>query len=180
MGQVASENPHESVEIFDSRLSVLTWVLLCVGLLLSSTYLWDWGAFGVLLFGPQLLYASARLLSRPVRLQITEEGVVDRVVWPYAGFIPWEEIIEFRSQRLWVIEIRLRDEDAFLRRQSLMFYLSRMKALYRGWSPAILWTPFLTGPKKELLAQLDSGLEAFTLASIHRELIRQESGPETS
>jgi len=180
MDEASSETAHESVEIFDSRLAVLVWVLLCVGLLLSSTFLWDWGALGVFLFGTNALYAGARLLSRPVRLQITEDGIVDQNFWPHAGFIPWEEIVEFRSRRWGLIEIRLRDADSFLERQSPLFPLSRWKVLVRGWSPAILWTPFLTGSKEDLLAQLESGQDAFTLAAVRRDRMLEDSGTETT
>lgn len=169
MDEDDSENAGVSVAIFDSRLTVLAWFLLCVGLLLCSTLIWGWGVVGAVLFGTNAVFGGARLLGRPVRLQITDDGLLDQNFWPYAGFIPWDEILEFRPRRWGLIEIRLRDADSFLERHSPFFQLSRTKVLVRGLSPVVLWTPFLSGSKADLLVQLESGLDRFTLAGIRRD-----------
>ena len=171
MDETSSSAAGSSVEIYDSPLAVLAWLILCVGLLLSSTFLWDWGAFGVIIFGTHAVYAGARLLHRPVRLRITEEGIVDRIVWPSAGLIRWEEILELRPTRWGLIEIRLRDPDAFMEQRSTLFQLSRFKVLIRGWSPAVLFSLFLTGSRKHLLEQLESGLDAFTLTAVRQDRV---------
>ena len=180
MDEASSEIGKESVDIYDSRLAVLVWFLLCVGLIRSSVFLWDWGPIVAVAFGPHAVYLGTRLLRRPVRFRISEKGIVDRSIWPSSGFIPWEEILGFRSSRWGLIEVRLLDEDAFLQRQSVLFFVGRLKALYRGQSPAGVWTPFLGKRKGNVLAQLETGLDAYTLATVRRERLQEGGCMETT
>ncbi len=105
------------------------------------------GAFGAA-WSVMLGRNVVRLLreDRPT-LQISEEGVLNRTYSASAGFVPWEEILEIRRTRLpTVLEIVLRDPQAFRKRQTLTTRILMRSTSLFGSGPLLVYLPRLRRP----------------------------------
>ena len=65
---------------------------------LSAACLFGWGLglAGFIGFGSLAIWSAQRLVSRLVRLRVTEEGVHDDTGWYSLGFIAWSEVANVR------------------------------------------------------------------------------------
>lgn len=162
-----------AVEVLDSMPRYLLLVLACVI-----------GALAVVIMGGPLpvsvmlggfaLWASSRVVHRPARIVLTEEGIVDRTFWYSPGFIPWGEIINIRPARWGRVDIDLRDKASFLERLPPIKKLRRYRWRLYGLGPAAL-NPLLLGiSRRDLVETLQAGLDEYTLAEVrsHAEVAR--------
>ncbi len=138
------------------------------------------GAIGTLLslfFGHNVV----RLLHdhRPA-LQISEEGVLNRTYSWSAKLVPWEDILEIRKTPLpGVLEMVLRDPEAFLRRQTLTTRIwMRIHARFFGPGQFLVYLPQLSASRAEVFDQLVAALDVVELAAVRdQRLLDDPDGP---
>ena len=113
-----------------------------------------------------------RLLRDPrPALQISEEGVLNRTYSWSAKLVPWEDILEIRKTRLpGVLEIVLRDPEAFRRRQTLTTRIwMRIHARFFGPGQFLVYLPQLNASRAEVFRELVAALDAVELAGVADE-----------
>ena len=126
------------------------------------------GAIGTLL-SSFVGHNVVRLLRDPrPALQISEEGVLNRTYSWSAKLVRWEDILEIRKTRLpGVLEMVLRDPEAFRRRQTLTTRIwMRIHARFFGPGLFLVYLPQLNASKAEVFHQLVAGLDAVELAAV--------------
>lgn len=128
-----------------------------------SSTVWGWGPVGLVFFGVYTVFALTRLLSGRVRLQVGEDGIVDRTFWYSPGLIPWGEILDIRSTRFGFIEVELRDEAALLARLSPLSRWARWKFPLYGLGPAAIVPWGLEAKRSELIEVLQSAHDEFVV-----------------
>ncbi len=123
-----------------------------------------------------------RLLRDPrPALQISEEGVLNRTLSWSAKVVPWEDILEIRKTRFpTLLEIVLRDPEAFRRRQTLTTRIwMRIHARFRGPGLFLVYLPQLNASKAEVFDQLVAALDAVELAAVRdQRLLDDPDGPQ--
>ena len=120
------------------------------------------GALGTLL-SSFLGNNVVRLLHDPrPALRISEEGVLNRTYSWSAKLVPWEDILEIRKTRLpGVLQIVLRDPEAFRRRQTLTTRIwMRIHARLFGPGQFLVYLPQLNASRAEVFDQLVAALDA--------------------
>jgi len=137
------------------------------------------GAMGtVLFFG--LGRNVVRLLRDPrPALQISEEGILNRTYSSSAELVPWEDVLEIRKTRFpTVLEMVLRDPEAFRRRQTLTTRIwMRFTSLFLP-GPSLVYLPQLKASRAEVLHQLVAALDAVELAAVREQrLLDDPDGP---
>ena len=108
------------------------------------------------------------LRDRRPALQISEEGVLNRTYSWSAKLVPWEEILEIRKTRLpGVLEIVLRDPEAFRRRQTLTTRIwMRRHARFSGPGRFLVYLAQLNTSPAEVFDELVGALDAVELAAV--------------
>ena len=127
-------------------------------------------------------HSLVRLLRdhRPA-LQISEEGVLNRTYSWSAKLVPWEDILEIRKTPLpGVLEMVLRDPEAFLRRQTLTTRICmRIHARFFGPGQFLVYLPQLSASRAEVFDQLVAALDAVELAAVRdQRLLDDPDGPQ--
>ena len=177
-------------------VELVLWVLLLVPSVFLVLYGWPDGGPPSLLNSllPRLGGAIGTLSSfflghnvvrllrdhRPA-LQISEEGVLNRTYSWSAKLVPWEDILEIRKTRLpGVLEMVLRDPEAFRRRQTLTTrIMMRIHARFFGPGLFLVYLPQLNASKAEVFHQLVAGLDAVELAAVRdQRLLDDPDGPQ--
>ena len=123
-----------------------------------------------------------RLLRDPrPALEISEEGVLNRTYSWSAKLVPWEDILEIRRTRFpGVLEIVLRDPEAFRRRQTLTTRIwMRIHARFFGPRQFLVYLPQLKASRSEVFHELVAALDAVELAGVRDErLLDDPDGPQ--
>lgn len=138
---------------------------------LSAACLFGWGLglAGFIGFESLAIWSAQRLVSRPVRLRVTEEGVHDDTGWYSPGFIAWSEVANVRITNLGFIEIDLVDEDAFLSRLAPLSRIRRMQWRFFGFGPQLIAPWGLAASRSEIFEALEGGLDEYTLRAVRRD-----------
>ena len=125
------------------------------------------GAIGALVFFALGRNVVALLRDHRPALQISEEGVLNRTYSSSAKLVPWEDILEIRETRLpTVLEIVLRDPEAFRRRQTLTTRLwMRFTSLFAP-GQFLVYLPQLDASQADVLHQLVDALDAVEFAAV--------------
>ena len=121
--------------------------------------------FFALVFGAHAVGAIKQMTRSAPGLRITEEGLLDNSHWWHSGLIPWDEIIDVRASRWGMIEIDLRDEQAFWQRLTPIQQLAHWKSQLYGFSPALVVPFLLEGSRSQLVDEMQAGLDQYTLRS---------------
>ena len=166
LSRPADAHHADPVEIRDSRIFFASWGILTGSLAALSVVSWGLGPFGLVVFGTHAVWSLTRLLSRRVRVRITQEGVVDENYWLSPGLITWDEILDVRPTKWGLIEIDLADEDAFLERRSTLAQLAIFKQQLYGLGPAVIVPWSLRGTRRELLDALETAMDTFALSKV--------------
>ena len=138
------------------------------------------GAIGALLFFDHGRNVVRLLRDHRPALQISEEGVLNRTYSSSAELVPWEDILEIRETRLpTVLEMVLRDPEAFRKRQTLTTrFWMRFTSLF-GPGPVLVYLPQLKASKAEVIHQLAAALDAVELAAVRdQRLLDDPDGPQ--
>lgn len=177
----SSKSPDGVVEYYDSRPIYLTWfnvcLLACVVLVLASLNGGGpFGMIGALPFGLSALYSFPRLVSRRVRLAISEEGILEQNFWYSPGFLPWDQVLAVRRRMWGLIEVEIRDPDSLLGKQPLLRKLGMRWLRLRGYGLVVITPWGLEGEGSEIVGTLQDGLEEFNLAAVrHAKALQGES-----
>ena len=134
--------------------------------------------------GTVLFFALGRNVVRLLRdprpaLQISEEGILNRTYSSSAELVPWEDVLEIRKTRFpTVLEMVLRDPEAFRRRQTLTTRIwMRFTSLFLP-GPFLVYLPQLNASRAEVLHQLVAALDAVELAAVREQrLLDDPDGP---
>jgi hypothetical protein len=118
-----------------------------------------------LIFGFHAGFALKQLTREDPGLRITEEGVIDNSHWWHSGLIPWHEIVDIHASRWGMIEIKLRDENQFWQRLTALQQFAHIKTQLYGFSPALIVPWLLVGARGQIVEELQTGLDQYTLRS---------------
>jgi hypothetical protein len=130
------------------------------------TVAWELGPFGLVLFAAVGGWALFRALYRPVRLEINDDGIIDRTFWFSPGFIPWTDVLDVSPSRFGCIDLELRDEAAFWERLSPLQMLARWKFPLYGLGPAAIFSWALRGSRADIVERLEERLDNFVVAEV--------------
>jgi len=118
-----------------------------------------------LIFGFHAGFALKQLTREDPGLRITNEGVIDNSHWWHSGLIPWNEIVDIHASRWGMIEIKLRNESVFWQRLTPLQQLAHIKTQLYGFSPALIVPWLLVGARSQIVEELQTGLDQYTLRS---------------
>lgn len=169
-----------SLTIRDSRAFYAYWCIAMTLLAVATVTGFGWGPFGLVLFGGYALWALTRLLDRRPRIRVTPEGIIDDNFWYSPGLVRWADILDVRMTRLGLIEVDLRDENAFWERLSPLRRLARFKMQLYGFGPALITPWGLEGSGSEIVAHLQAGLDEHVLLAARSERSPSPSEPAPS
>jgi hypothetical protein len=169
------------IEIYDSKAFYACWFVGTAFLAVASLALPGVGPVGLVVFGSHAVWAVTRLESPRPRIRVTPEGLIDENFWYSPGLIPWDEILDVRPTRWGLIEVDLRDEDAFWRRLPALSRLARSKMQLLGFGPAVITPWGLNRSRAEVVGLLASGLDEHLIAEVKDDAARGVlGGPERS
>jgi hypothetical protein len=177
--EFGEDHPEGVVEFYDSRNFHLLWLLLSAFILMICVGAGGaYAGLGFLLFIPHVLYALKRLVTRRVRIRISETGILDQSMWYSPGFLPWDDILDVRKRNWGLIEIQVRDQKKLLKSQGFLKRLAMRRFRFRGYSPVLVTPWALEDDRDEILQALQDGLEEFNLLAIRREKALEGGTPE--
>lgn len=130
-----------------------------MGLLTAGFLAVPGAALVAVVTGMHMVWAVLRLLWRRPRLRVTGEGVVDEHFWYSSGLLPWSAIRDIRPTKWGLIQIELRDEDAYYGALHPLKTLGLLKMRIFGFPPALLTPWALRGSRGEIVSGLKEGLD---------------------
>ena len=143
-------------------------IYLTVMVLLAALFSLAASPIGVAItavFALSAAWAGLRLLRPKVRVQITEEGIVDENFWYSPGLIPWDNVLDIQKGPWATITVDLRDEAAFFDGLDPLQVIPRVKWRLLGFGPATISALILDASHDEVVDELQAGLDAYTLRS---------------
>jgi hypothetical protein len=126
------------------------------------------GVFPATLTGLNMAWAVLRLLWRRPRLRVTDEGVVDENFWYSGGLLPWSSIRDIRPTRWGLIQVELFEEDTYFKCLHPLKALALLKMQLYGFPPVVLIPWGLEGSRRDVVAQLQDGLDQWAVAAAGR------------
>lgn len=128
-----------------------------------------WGVLGTGWFGFLTLRGLRGLRSDSPRLEITEEGLINRSFVLSSGLIRWHEIETIRSLSFHAAEIVLRDPAEYHRRQPLWRRIaSRLMSVIRM-GPTTIFTLDLALPRGRAIDLVDRQLDVRELQQLEEQ-----------
>lgn len=136
------------------------------------------GSAGVILSLAGGRNALQLLRSRQPALQFSEDGLLNRTYWNATTLARWDEVIEVRETRFpWILQVVLRDPNAFRKRQILPIRIMMRATSSSGLGVLPIYLPQLATARDEASRLISEALDARQLAAV-REQRRLESGDD--
>ena len=105
--------------------------------------------------------------ARPrTRVRVTEAGIELGYFLRSPGLIRWDDVLDIREGRWGVIELELKDENAFRERLSgIDRMIVAVNRLIYGFGPTAVSSMLLKASKREIRESLETALDSYTLAA---------------
>ena len=128
------------------------------------------GSVGGLLSVAGGLNVVQLLRDRRPALLVSPEGILNRTYWNATTLVPWDEVVDVRRTRYsWILEVVLRDPEAFRSRQIFPIRVMMRITSGLGIGPLPVYLPQFAASRDEVSRRLFEVIEARELASIREQ-----------